>query len=91
MNARRQNVVEMHCRRVRRSAMPRISPLPRPEDVFVDWLLSVPHDADLEAAARTQIALIDQRAPLHPDLACLRALLAAVATDGDRRRPVASL
>lgn len=59
-----------------------VSPLPPPEEVFVDWLMSVPHDADLEAAARGQIALIDRRAPLHPDVLCLRALLAAVAGDG---------
>ena len=38
-----------------------ISPPPPPEEVFIDWLMSVPHDADLEAAARCKIALIDRR------------------------------
>jgi hypothetical protein len=59
-----------------------ISPLPPPEEVFIDWLLSVPHHADLAAAARKQIALIDRRMPFHPDVQCLRMLLAAVAGDG---------
>lgn len=60
----------------------RISPLPPPQEVFADWLLSVPADADLEAAAHTQIALIDTRGMLHPDVLCLRAMLVAVAGSG---------
>ena len=39
----------------------RISPLPPPEEIFVDWLMSVPHGDCLEAAARYQIEMIDRR------------------------------
>lgn len=60
-----------------------ISPLPPPEEVFADWLMSVPHGADLAAAARKQIALIDRRMPFHPDVQCLRMLLVAVAGNGN--------
>ncbi|MDH6230678.1 hypothetical protein M2281_001250 [Mesorhizobium soli] len=56
-----------------------VSPLPPPEEIFVDWLMSVPAGADLEAAARKQMALIDRRTPLHPAAQCLRALLATMA------------
>lgn len=59
--------------------MARISPLPPPEEVFLDWLLSVPHGADLELAARRQIALIDATQSHHPDVECLRLLLVSVA------------
>ena len=64
-----------------RHTLASISPLPPPEEVFVDWLLSVPYGVRLEAAARKQIALIDRSASLHPDVLCLRAMLAAVAGD----------
>ena len=64
-----------------RRDMARISPLPPPSEIFADWLLSVPHDADLEAAARAQIALIDRSTVIHPDLSCLRMLLLALAGD----------
>ena len=47
-------------RRVNAATMRAVSPLPPPEEVFSDWLLSVPHDADLEAAALKKIALIDR-------------------------------
>lgn len=57
----------------------RVSPLPPPEEVFADWLLSVPHGADLAAAARRQVELIDDRGRSNPDIACLRMLLVAVA------------
>lgn len=72
-------------------AMAAISPLPPPQEVFVDWLMSVPADADLETAARRQIALIDRRIPLHPDALVLRTLLAAVAGSGSWPKPVANL
>jgi hypothetical protein len=62
--------------------MARISPLPPPDEVFADWLVSVPHGSDIETAAKRQIAIIDGRASLHPDVACLRALLVAVAGGG---------
>jgi hypothetical protein len=72
-------------------ALRAISPLPPPEEVFADWLMSVPHDADLAAAARKQIALIDRRMPFHPDVQCLRMLLVAVAGDGSWRAPERNL
>lgn len=56
-----------------------VSPLPPPEEIFIDWLMSVPPDDCLEAAARFQIELIDARGWLHPGVQCLRTLLAAVA------------
>jgi hypothetical protein len=65
--------------------------LPSPETVFVAWLLSVARGANIEAAARQQIALIDQRALNHPDVQILRTLLAAVAGDRNWRRPFANL
>ena len=43
-----------------REALARISPLPPPEEVFFDWLVSVPHGACLEEAARREIARIDR-------------------------------
>lgn len=78
-------------RRPGRKEMARISPLPPPDEVFADWLLSVPHGADLEAAARQQIALIDSHVPLHPDVQCLRTLLVAVAGSGCWPKPVSNL
>lgn len=60
----------------------RVSPLPPPDEVFADWLLSVPHGEDLAAAARRQVELIDARGQAHPDLDCLRLLLVAVAGEG---------
>ncbi|RST86450.1 hypothetical protein EJC49_10725 [Aquibium carbonis] len=62
-------------------ALERVSPLPPPDEVFADWLLSVPHGADLAADARRQVELIDARGVTHPDVACLRMLLVAVAED----------
>lgn len=52
---------------------------PPPEDVFADWLMPVPHGADIEVAARGQIEIIDARFPLHAHVQCLRMLLVAVA------------
>ncbi|MET3792290.1 hypothetical protein [Aquamicrobium terrae] len=74
-----------------RQAAAKISPLPPPEEVFVDWLMSVPPDACLEDEARRQIELIDSRPTLHPDVRCLRALLVAVAGKGSWPKPAASL
>lgn len=62
-------------------------PLPPPEKVFADWLLWVPRNADLCAAAREQIALIDRCGSHHPDLQFLRTLLAAVAGGSRDRAP----
>ena len=69
-------------RRVARTDAAGISPLPSPEDVFVEWLLSLPHDADIEDAARRQVELIDRCAVVHADILCLRLLLVAVAEGG---------
>ncbi|MBN9217403.1 MAG: hypothetical protein J0I79_05570 [Mesorhizobium sp.] len=73
------------------ATMAAVSPLPPPEEVFADWLLSVPHDADLAHAARCQIDLIDRRLSLHPDVQVLRTLLAAVAGTSVRAAPVTNL
>ena len=63
-----------------------VSPLPPPEEVFIDWLMSVPHGADLEAAARSEINLIDGCIHPHPDVQRLRVLLAVVAGERAWRR-----
>jgi hypothetical protein len=67
------------------------APLPSPEAVFVDWLLWLPRGANLRAAARLQIALIDRHASVHPDVQVLRTLLAAVAGEGAWRKPFTNL
>ena len=74
-----------------RETLARISPLPPPEEVFFDWLVSVPHDACLEEAARREIARIDRRGLSHPGVQRLRLLLATVAGVTDWQRPVANL
>ena len=71
--------------------MASIAPLPSPEAVFVDWLLWLPRGANLRAAARQQIALIDRHASVHPDVQFLRTLLAAVAGEGAWRKPFTNL
>lgn len=72
--------------------MAAISPLPPPEEVFVDWLMSVPANDCLEAAARYQIEIIDRSTVfLHPDVRHLRTLLVAVAGAADWPRPISSL
>jgi hypothetical protein len=68
-----------------------ISPPPPPEEVFIDWLMSVPHDADLEAAARCKIALIDRRGLMHPDVFRLRTLLAVLAGTGAWPKHISNL
>lgn len=72
--------------RVKAATMASVSPLPPPEEVFIDWLMSVPHGADIEEAACRQIALIDRQESLHPDVHHLRTLLLAVAGSGPARR-----
>ena len=74
-----------------RRTMASISPLPPPEEVFMDWLMSVPHGDSLEAAARYQIEMIDRRGSLHPDVQCLRTLLLAVAGACDWPKRIANL
>ncbi len=74
-----------------REVLARISPLPPPEEVFLDWLVSVPHDACLEEAARSEIARIDQRGLSHPGVQRLRVLLASVAGMTSWQKPVANL
>ncbi|PLP58874.1 hypothetical protein CYK37_14580 [Mesorhizobium loti] len=68
-----------------------ISPPPPPEEVFTDWLMSVPAGVSLEIAAQRQVALIDRRGSLHPDVVVLRSLLAAVACSDDWPKPVPNL
>lgn len=72
--------------------MAAISPLPPPEEIFIDWLMSVPADDCLEAAARYQIEIID-RSPvlLHPDVRHLRTLLVAVAGEAEWPMPISNL
>lgn len=79
MRAGRSEERETRGRPLSHREFARISPLPPPEEVFADWLVSVPPDVDLVVAAREQVRLIDRGMPLHPDLLCLRALLVAVA------------
>ena len=67
-----------------------ISPLPPPEEVFIDWLMSLPHGANIEGAARRQIALIDERGSVHPHVQCLRTLLVAVAGATHWQKPVSN-
>lgn len=79
-------------RALSREAMAAISPLPPPEEVFADWLLSVPAHDCLEAAARHQVEIIDRSAfAQHPDVLLLRALLVAVAGEHGWRKPIANL
>lgn len=79
------------CRVIEPETMRAISPLPPPEEVFIDWLMSLPHGESIEAAAQRQIALIDRRTSLHPDVQCLRTLLVAVAGTAYWRKPVSNL
>ncbi len=65
MTVRRPQGLKVRRRALGREDMARVSPLPAPEEVFADWLLSVPHDDCMEAAARFQIELID-RSPRPP-------------------------
>lgn len=66
-------------RQISPATMASVSPLPPPEEVFIDWLMALPYDACIETAARGQIALIDKRNLLHPDVQYLRTLLVAIA------------
>ncbi|OWJ64574.1 hypothetical protein [Inquilinus limosus] len=51
-----------------------VPPLPPPEQVFLDWLMWLPAGADIEAAARREIARLDRRMPLAGGARRLRAL-----------------
>lgn len=77
-------------RQVDAAAMRAVSPLPPPEEVFVDWLMSVPHDASLEEAARRKIAVIARCDPLHPDVFKPRTLLAVIAGGSAWPNPVSN-
>jgi hypothetical protein len=59
--------------------MAHISPLPPPEEVFLDWLMAVPAKDDLQLAAQAEIDRIDRRGLRHPDLDRLRMMLLAFA------------
>src|SRR3546814_4660586 len=61
--------------RARATSAPRPrNDMPRPEDVFLAWLCSLPEGADIAAAARREVARIERRAPLRPELQRLRDL-----------------
>ncbi len=55
--------------------------LASPEDVFLAWLVALPDDADIAAAARVQIARIDGVALATAPLRRLRALLEEAAAN----------
>lgn len=84
-------LAEARPRQVDPQTMAAVSPLPPPQEVFLDWLMSVPVGVSLEIAAQRQIELIDRRGSLHPDVRVLRTLLAAVACSGNWPRPVPNL
>ncbi len=86
-----EKMVATRPQKVDAKTMATISPLPPPEEVFADWLMSVPPGICLEIAAQRQIELIDRRGSLHPGVAVLRSLLAAVACSDDWPRPVPNL
>ncbi len=48
--------------------------LPKPEDVFLSWIFSLPDGADLPRAARGEIARIDRAGPAGAELSRLRSL-----------------
>ena len=76
-------------RRRDRATLAKVSPLPPPDEVFADWLVSLQPNACLEAAARKQIEMIDRSSvALHLSIQHLRLLLLAVADDSDRKRQV---
>lgn len=83
MSPRRPQELETRRRALGPGDMARISPLPPPEEIFADWLLSVPHDADIGEEAMRQVELIDARAIAHPDVLCLRSLLLTLAGGND--------
>lgn len=91
MTARNERVAKRR-RRLDRRASAAVSPLPPPEEIFIDWLMSVPADGCLEAAARDQIEIIDRsRVFLDADVRRLRTLLVAVAGDCDWNKSIPNL
>ncbi|MCV0380928.1 hypothetical protein [Nitratireductor sp.] len=62
---------------VTRMKLLRAGSIPAQQRAFMEWLLSLPGDADLEYAARRQLAEIDRRLPNHPEVQYLRLLLSA--------------
>ena len=56
------------------SANGKVVALPSPEDVFLAWTLHLPAGADIATLARREIARIERKAPLRPELARLRDL-----------------
>ncbi|MGB3540738.1 MAG: hypothetical protein WBA42_21500 [Mesorhizobium sp.] len=91
MNMYDEDSVVAPARRITPATMAKVSPLPPPEEIFADWLVSVPHGACIEEAARRQIEVIDRRNLLHPDVQKLRLLLLAVAGATHWSRPVSNL
>lgn len=89
MNAARLSPAQ-HLRPDRRTAAT-VSPLPPPEEVFADWLMAVPHDADIAHAALLQVDLIDGSGIMHPDLDCLRLLMLSLAREVTPKRRIGGL
>jgi len=55
----------------------------RPEDIFIIWLLQLPMEADLAAAASAEIVRIDREAQPHsPTVTRLREFLVEVTKSG---------
>lgn len=78
-------------RQIGGKVMAAISPLPPPQEILADWLMSVPTGVSLDLAARRQIELIDSKGLCHPDVQVLRSLLVVFACSDDWPRPVLNL
>jgi hypothetical protein len=57
--------------------------LPSPEEVFFNWLVSLPNGVCVKDAARQQIALIERRSLRHSDARRLRTLFVSVVRNLD--------
>lgn len=53
--------------------------LPRPEDIFLAWLMGLPQGADVRMAAAREVARLDRYAQLSAGPGRLRELLLAAA------------
>lgn len=59
---------------------------PAPEDILIAWLLWLPRDADIAAAAAVEIERIDRGRPLPPGPSRLRELLLQLAEGSSLRQ-----
>lgn len=69
---------------IRRALANRQGKLPEPEDVFLAWLMQLPFEADIAAAARHEIIRLDAIAPLSAGPRRLRELFVAAAEEASR-------